>query len=452
MKAEENPLVFLSYQWGKQPQVKALYQRLTSMGYTVWMDIYQMGGGDSLYDKIDRGMRGCKAVVSCVTQKYSLSANCRREVSLADALKKPMIPLLLEQIKWPPDGPMSMVFTELLYINFYRDEAVQMTWKCAEYDELISKLGQYVPVTEMNAVGKIAKSDSQEKGDRKTQKSTENGKSSQAIVPAGNQKAINSNKTSKLATAVSSTTIEDKKKDAKATNEPTKSASKTQTSSKALPKNEPSHKVESTKKPASAISSDSRRPMSNQGSANTSRSVTNGHKEHDEQNESNMGRKEDHTNKMTPKWTDNSENSQYTNTKVKPAATAVNAFKTKSDKSQTNAINANSDKLHPAKWNASSKTSGAVETSKMTKMDKNETSPPKSTTVSKQPNAAETKTVKPLAASNKEQFKQGKVGDQGTGSKGNTQKADAAKGKTEQGQGSNNKNANGTKSKSCIII
>ena len=137
--------MFLSYQWGKQPQVKALYQRLTSLGYTVWMDIYQMGGGDSLYDEIDRGMRGCKAVVTCVTQKYSLSANCRREISLADALKKPIIPLLLEQMKWPPDGPMSMVFTELLYINFYRDETVQMTWQGEQFDELKGKLRQFVP-------------------------------------------------------------------------------------------------------------------------------------------------------------------------------------------------------------------------------------------------------------------------------------------------------------------
>ena len=111
------------------------------------MDIYQMGGGDSLYDKIDRGMRGCKAVVSCVTQKYSLSANCRREVSLADALKKPIIPLLLEDIKWPPDGPMSMVFTQLLYINFHRDEALQMTWEGDKYEELRMKLGEFIPET-----------------------------------------------------------------------------------------------------------------------------------------------------------------------------------------------------------------------------------------------------------------------------------------------------------------
>ena len=144
-KADQNPLVFLSYQWGKQAQVKALYKRLTSLGYTVWMDIYQMGGGDSLYDKIDRGMRGCEAVVSCITEKYSLSANCRREVSLADALKKPIIPLLLERMKWPPVGPMSMVFTEMLFINFYRNEASQMTWTGDNFDELMEQLGHYVP-------------------------------------------------------------------------------------------------------------------------------------------------------------------------------------------------------------------------------------------------------------------------------------------------------------------
>ena len=145
VKNHGSPLVFLSYQWGKQPQVQALYKRLTSMGYAVWMDIYQMGGGDSLYDKIDKGVRGCKAVVSCVTQKYTLSANCRREVSLADALKKPIIPVLMESIKWPPDGPMSMVFTEILYINCYRSELIQTTWKGAQFDDLIGKLEQFIP-------------------------------------------------------------------------------------------------------------------------------------------------------------------------------------------------------------------------------------------------------------------------------------------------------------------
>ena len=105
-----------------------------------------MGGGDSLYEKIDSGVRGCQVVLTCVTQKYSFSANCRREVSLADALKKPIIPLLLEKIDWPPTGPMSMFFSQLLFINFYRDEEVQMKWTGPNFDALLDKIEEQLPV------------------------------------------------------------------------------------------------------------------------------------------------------------------------------------------------------------------------------------------------------------------------------------------------------------------
>ena len=137
--------MFISYQWGKQKQISVLYRRLTELGYSCWMDIKQMGGGDSLYDKIDRGVRGSKLVISCVTKKYSLSANCRREVSLSDALKRPIIPLLLEDLKWPPEGPMGMVFTQLLYIDFIKpDVDIQNEWKCPQFDELIRQMKLHI--------------------------------------------------------------------------------------------------------------------------------------------------------------------------------------------------------------------------------------------------------------------------------------------------------------------
>ncbi|XP_021373485.1 uncharacterized protein LOC110463308 isoform X2 [Mizuhopecten yessoensis] len=159
-KKKENvsPDVFLSYQWGKQKEVKQLYKRLCELGLTCWMDIYQMGGGDSLYEKIDRGVRGCKIVLTCVTTKYAVSANCRREVSLADSLKRPVVPLLLEKMDWPPSGPMSMVFTQLLFINFYRDEKVQMTWTGDKFDELLAKITEHVP----NTIGYVVDTTKQE--------------------------------------------------------------------------------------------------------------------------------------------------------------------------------------------------------------------------------------------------------------------------------------------------
>ncbi|XP_072166721.1 uncharacterized protein [Diadema setosum] len=142
----EHPSVFISYQWGKQPEIKKLFSRLTSLGYHCWLDINQMGGGDPLYSKIDKGIRNAKVVVSCVTPKYALSANCRREVSLSDALRKPVVPLLMEQMTWPPEGPMSMTFTQLLYIDFTK-ETSQANFDDEKFDELLLKIQEHAQPT-----------------------------------------------------------------------------------------------------------------------------------------------------------------------------------------------------------------------------------------------------------------------------------------------------------------
>ena len=66
-------------------------------------------------------------------------------MSLADALKKPIIPLLLEPMSWPPEGPMSMVFSQLLYIDFCQPNTdVQRDWKCAQFGQLIKQINGHV--------------------------------------------------------------------------------------------------------------------------------------------------------------------------------------------------------------------------------------------------------------------------------------------------------------------
>ncbi|XP_060078187.1 uncharacterized protein LOC132557685 [Ylistrum balloti] len=150
-ETSKSPDVFLSYQWGKQTQIKQLYKRLCELGLTCWMDIYQMGGGDSLYDKIDRGVRGCKIVLSCVTTKYAVSANCRREVSLADSIEKPVVPLLLEKMDWPPSGPMSTVLSQFRFIDFSHEEEPGMLWTGDKFENLLAEIMEFVPT----AIGNV---------------------------------------------------------------------------------------------------------------------------------------------------------------------------------------------------------------------------------------------------------------------------------------------------------
>jgi len=58
-----------------------------------------------------------QAVIACVSPKYVVSHHCMKELSLADLLRKPIIPVMIDQTIWPPPGGMALIFSQLVYIN-----------------------------------------------------------------------------------------------------------------------------------------------------------------------------------------------------------------------------------------------------------------------------------------------------------------------------------------------
>ena len=59
-QAAPRPEVFISYQWDLQDEASALRQRLEASGFSCWMDIGQLGGGEQLYARIDDALRHAK--------------------------------------------------------------------------------------------------------------------------------------------------------------------------------------------------------------------------------------------------------------------------------------------------------------------------------------------------------------------------------------------------------
>lgn len=133
--------VFLSYQWDLQKTVKGLKKRIEENGIQCWMDIGQMVGGDALFAELDAGIRACKVFVCCVTKRYCQSDACQREATLAYSLKKPIIPLVFEDLTWPPKGQLALIFSPLLYIKMALDDG---TIPDAQFEEMMRKVGEFV--------------------------------------------------------------------------------------------------------------------------------------------------------------------------------------------------------------------------------------------------------------------------------------------------------------------
>ena len=73
-------------------------------------------------------------------------AHCPVQVNLAVSLDKPIIPLLMEKMTWPPPGSMGPIFSEYLFIRFFQrdgeetEDQDQRYWPLPKFQELLMQL------------------------------------------------------------------------------------------------------------------------------------------------------------------------------------------------------------------------------------------------------------------------------------------------------------------------
>jgi len=119
---EQDPAaVFISYHWDLQARVEELRHILESNGISCWADIspamalsrghssLSSRSGQSLdsetsHSIAQRHLKVASVLVCCITAKYLQSENCFRDLTAADSLQKPIIPVMLRFMPWPPEG------------------------------------------------------------------------------------------------------------------------------------------------------------------------------------------------------------------------------------------------------------------------------------------------------------------------------------------------------------
>ncbi|XP_012565213.2 uncharacterized protein LOC101241070 [Hydra vulgaris] len=108
--------VMLSYQWNNQEIVKRVANILKERNIPIWFDI----AGDmkgNINAAMANGVENAALVLSFNTTAYSKSVNCQKELTYATQLNKPILPVLLEDIKNFEDTWLGQIITSLNKID-----------------------------------------------------------------------------------------------------------------------------------------------------------------------------------------------------------------------------------------------------------------------------------------------------------------------------------------------
>jgi len=90
-------LLFLSYVRKEQEVIEAFAGRLRRAGFDVFLDT-GLTGGQRWWDELIRQIQQCDGFVPILTQGYLLSRPCKLEAAYAEALKKPILPVQMDEI------------------------------------------------------------------------------------------------------------------------------------------------------------------------------------------------------------------------------------------------------------------------------------------------------------------------------------------------------------------
>ena len=136
--------IFLSYQWNIQDQVKKLKVFLENNNFSTWIDIHHLKADGDILAELRNAIHNANVFICCITKAYLLS-HCK-EISYANMLNKPIIPLMFENVPMNELGSVGFIINPLKIINLYQDQETLNNWTGSTSQQLIKIISNSINV------------------------------------------------------------------------------------------------------------------------------------------------------------------------------------------------------------------------------------------------------------------------------------------------------------------
>lgn len=152
--------IFLSYRVESSAtnriQINKLNKRLTEEFYfKVWYDLEQIKLAENLSKQIAEGIKNSKIVLCCVTKLYSQSNINQSELEIAFELHKPLVVIMLEDLKLIDVPEISIRIANQKRCNLFTEVRGLKTWSGKLFDEVIQRIKQLLDVNDKKNLNRI---------------------------------------------------------------------------------------------------------------------------------------------------------------------------------------------------------------------------------------------------------------------------------------------------------
>ena len=129
--------LMLSYNHGSAEIVRKVRDLLKEAGYKTWFDEDDIRG--SIIDAMASAVEGAAAILVFYSEEYYKSPNCRQEAQYSFKLKKPIIPIRVQE-KYQPEGWLGFILASELYFDLSTSAKFSINYQklLREVEKLIS--------------------------------------------------------------------------------------------------------------------------------------------------------------------------------------------------------------------------------------------------------------------------------------------------------------------------